>query len=96
MHLLQVSGLAMSVSCGLTQCGEAWQAAMESEARLEDLAVSSDLRSEKNTELATLYLEARRKLEELKLQLKNQSTTDDIHNEGATSNLKLLSTVEGI
>ena len=88
---LKVSGLAMSVSCGLTEDSEAWLAAMESQQKLESLVTES----ERNTELAALYLEARRKLEELKTQLKSQDKKDQTHNVGATNDLK-LPTVEGL
>ena len=85
---LQVSGLAMSVSCGLTQSPEATMAALKAEQELQEVAVEFDC--ERNTELATLYLEARSKLEELKTQLKKQTKKEDLSND-----LQLL-TGEGI
>ena len=76
---LQVSGLAMSVSCGLTQSPEATMAALKAEQELQEVAVEFDC--ERNTELATLYLEARSKLEELKTQLKKQTKKEDLSND---------------
>ena len=68
----------MSVSCGLTECPEALAAAMESEKKLQEVA--AEFSCERNSELATLYLEARNKLEELKIQLKKQTKKDDLSN----------------
>ena len=78
----------MSVSCGLTDCPEALVAAMESEKKLQEVAAQFDC--ERNSELATLYLEARSKLEELKTQLKKQTKKEDLSHD-----LQLL-TGEGI
>ena len=64
----------MSVSCGLTECPEALLAAMDSEKKLQEVAAQFDC---ENSELATLYLEARNKLEELKIQLKKQRKKDE-------------------
>ena len=77
----------MSVSCGLTECPEALLAAMDSEKKLQEVAAQFDC---ENSELATLYLEARSKLEELKTQLKKQTKKEDLSND-----LQLL-TGEGI
>ena len=63
-------------------------AALKAEQELQEVAVEFDC--ERNTELATLYLEARSKLEELKTQLKKQTKKEDLSN-----NLQLL-TGEGI
>ena len=80
--------MSMSVSCGLTDYQEAWQAAMDSEEQLEDLA--TEYKPENNPESAALYLEARRKLEELKIQLKDPNKKDDFHIENSNNDLKLL------
>ena len=69
----------MSVSCGLTQSPEATMAALKAEQELQEVAVEFDC--ERNTELATLYLEARSKLEELKTQLKKQTKKEDLSND---------------
>ena len=58
-------------------------AALKAEQELQEVAVEFDC--ERNTELATLYLEARSKLEELKTQLKKQTKKEDLSN-----NLQLL------
>ena len=63
-------------------------AAMESEKKLQEVAAQFDC--ERNSELATLYLEARSKLEELKTQLKKQTKKEDLSHD-----LQLL-TGEGI
>ena len=63
-------------------------AALKAEQELQEVALEFDC--ERNTELATLYLEARSKLEELKTQLKKQTKKEDLSN-----NLQLL-TGEGI
>ena len=63
-------------------------AALEAEKKLQEVAAEIDC--ERNTELATLYLEARSKLEELKTQLKKQTKKEDHSND-----LQLL-TGEGI
>ena len=63
-------------------------AALKAEQELQEVAVEFDC--ERNTELATLYLEARSKLEELKTQLKKQTKKEDLSND-----LQLL-TGEGI
>ena len=83
----------MSVSCGLTEETEALMAALEAEKKLQEVAAEFDC--ERNTELATLYLEARNKLEELKIQLKKQTKKDDLSNKGPINDLQLL-TGEGI
>ena len=83
----------MSVSCGLTECPEALVAAMESEKKLQEVA--AEFSCERNSELATLYLEARNKLEELKVQLKKQTKKDELRNKGPINDLQLL-TGEGI
>ena len=83
----------MSVSCGLTECPEALLAAMESEKRLEEVATEFDC--ERNSELASLYLEARNKLEELKIQLRKQTKRDDLCSKDPINELQLL-TGEGI
>ena len=63
-------------------------AALKAEQELQEVAVEFDC--ERNTELATLYLEARSKLEELKTQLKKQTKKEDLSHD-----LQLL-TGEGI
>ena len=63
-------------------------AALKAEQELQEVAVEFDC--ERNTELATLYLEARSKLEELKTQLKKQTKKEDLPHD-----LQLL-TGEGI
>ena len=77
----------MSVSCGLTECPEALLAAMDSEKKLQEVAAQFDC---ENSELATLYLEARNKLEELKIQLKKQTKKDDLSNKDPINELQLL------
>ena len=54
-------------------------AALKAEQELQEVAVEFDC--ERNTELATLYLEARSKLEELKTQLKKQTKKEDLSND---------------
>ena len=84
----------MSVSCGLTECPEALLAVMEFEKKLEEVATEFDC--ERNRELASLYLEARNKLEELKIQLRKQTNKkDDLCNKGPINDLQLL-TGEGM
>ena len=61
---------------------------MESEKKLQEVAAQFDC--ERNSELATLYLEARNKLEELKIQLKKQTKKDDPSNKGPINELQLL------
>ena len=83
----------MSVSCGLTEHPEALMAALEAEKKLQEVAAEFDC--ERNTELATLYLEARNKLEELKIQLKKQTKKDDLCNNKDPINELQLLTGEG-
>ena len=93
--LLKVSGLAMSVSCGLTDHEEATRSAMEAGQKLEDLVEEHE--SDRNPELAGLYLEARRKLEELKRQLRDQDKKDEGQIAGGSNDLKLPAVeVEGL
>ena len=61
---------------------------MESEKKLQEVAAQFDC--ERNSELATLYLEARNKLEELKIQLKKQTKKDDLSNKDPINELQLL------
>ena len=63
-------------------------AALEAEKKLQEVAAEFDC--ERNTELATLYLEARNKLEELKVQLKKQTKKDELRNKGPINDLQLL------
>ena len=63
-------------------------AALEAEKKLQEVAAEFDC--ERNTELATLYLEARNKLEELKVQLKKQTKKEELRNKGPINDLQLL------
>lgn len=58
----------MSVQCGVLSGQEAIEAVMEVRANLEE--ISRSFGCEENTELAALYLEARKSLDELKKQLR--------------------------
>ena len=64
----QVSGLSMSVQCGVVSGQEAMEAVMEVKANLED--ITRTFGCEDNAELAALYYEARKSLDELKKQLR--------------------------
>ena len=66
--LSQISGLSMSVQCGVISGQEAMEAVREVQTTLED--ISRTFGCEDNTELAALYLDARKSLDELKKQLK--------------------------
>ena len=58
----------MSVQCGVVSGQEALEAVMDVRANLED--ITRTFGCEENTELAALYYEARKSLDELKKQLK--------------------------
>ena len=73
---VQVSGLNMSVHCNMVTNKEAMEAVTEVEANLTD--VSRRFGCEENSELAALYLDAKRSLEELKLQLKQSCEAEKI------------------
>ena len=66
--LSQISGLSMSVQCGVISGQEAMEAVREVQTTLED--ISRTFGCEDNIELAALYLDARKSLDELKKQLK--------------------------
>ena len=55
----------MSVQCGVVSGQEAMEAAMEIKANLDD--ITRTFGCEDNTELAALYFEARKSLDELKV-----------------------------
>ena len=66
----------MSVQCGVVSGQEAMEAAMEVKANLED--ITRTFGCEDNTELASLYFEARKSLDELKKQLRKSGQTGKI------------------
>ena len=72
----QVSGLSMSVQCGVVSGQEAMEAVMEVKANLED--ITRTFGCEDNAELAALYYEARKSLDELKKQLRKSGQTGKV------------------
>ena len=74
LDVLQVSGLSLSVECGMMRNQEAFNAVMELQTNLSE--ISKTYGCENNSELAILYLEARKNLDELKRQLKQKSEKD--------------------
>ena len=72
----QVSGLSMSVQCGVISGQEAMEAVMEVKANLED--ITRTFGCEDNAELAALYYEARKSLDELKKQLRKSGQTGKV------------------
>ena len=76
---VQVSGLHMSVDCDMVSNMEAVKSVLEIQSNLED--ISKTFGCEHNSDLATLYLEAKQSLEDLKRQIKLKSQ-DEVFNNG--------------
>ena len=88
---VQVSGLFMSVQCNMVTNKEAMEAVSEVEANLTN--VSRRFGCEENSELAALYLDARKSLEELKLQLKQSYEAENIRQGKVTKFLIIFKNV---
>ena len=68
----------MSVQCGVVSGQEAVEAVMDVRANLED--ITRTFGCEDNAELAALYYEARKSLDELKKQLKKSGQAGKVNN----------------
>ena len=82
----------MSVQCGVVSGQEAMEAAMEVKAKLDD--ITRTFGCEDNTELAALYFEARKSLDELKKQLRKSGQTGNKVVDFYTLHCQLITSTE--